>query len=206
MEKKDHWEKVYQTKQFAEVSWYEPVPETSLQIIHDLKLPKDAAIIDIGGGDSLLADHLIELGYTNITVLDISGHAIARAKKRLAEKAGLIHWVISDILEFDNTVKYDLWHDRATFHFLTERIEQQIYLKKLRRSLLPNAYIVISTFASEGPEKCSGLQIQQYSERTLAELFSAFFEKLGCLSKQHITPANTKQEFIYCSFQNRLTQ
>ncbi|MES2063397.1 MAG: class I SAM-dependent methyltransferase [Bacteroidota bacterium] len=204
MDRKGHWETVYQTKQLSEVSWFEPIPQTSLEIINDFRLPKNAAIIDIGGGDSLMADHLIALGYTNITVLDISGEAIERAKKRLGESAGLVTWIVSDILLFDYTQKYDLWHDRATFHFLTERSEQQTYLKKMLQSLLPNAYITLSTFAIDGPQKCSGLQIQQYSERTLAELFGVFFEKLDCFHKEHTTPFNTKQEFIYCSFQNKL--
>jgi 2-polyprenyl-3-methyl-5-hydroxy-6-metoxy-1,4-benzoquinol methylase len=205
MNRKDHWEKVYQTKKLTEVSWYEPVPETSMQIINNLKLAKDAAIIDVGGGDSLLADYLIALGYTNITVLDISCLAIQRAKKRLGEKAGLVNWIVSDILLFDSVLKYNVWHDRATFHFLTDRTEQQIYLQKLQRNLFPNADILLSTFAKEGPEKCSGLQVQQHSEQTLTELLGTYFKKKGCFIKQHITPINTKQQFIYCSFQNKLT-
>lgn len=121
MNRKDHWEKIYQTKPLSEVSWYKPVPETSLSIIIGLKLSKDAAIIDIGGGDSLLADHLLKLGYTNITVLDISASAIERAKQRLNEKPALVNWIVSDMLLLDSEFKYDLWHDRAALHFLTEK-------------------------------------------------------------------------------------
>jgi ubiquinone/menaquinone biosynthesis C-methylase UbiE len=183
------------------VSWYEPVPGTSLSIIIGLKLPKDAAIIDIGGGDSLMADHLLKLGYTNITVLDISASAIERAKQRLNEKAALVNWIVSDMLLLDSKLKYDLWHDRTAFHFLTRKQDQQAYLETVNRSLKPKAYLIVGTFAMDGPEKCSGLNIQQYSEQSLSDLFDVYFDKLGCLSKVHMTPFQTLQRFIYCCFQ-----
>jgi trans-aconitate methyltransferase len=125
---KKHWDEVYETKPLSEVSWYEPVPETSLQLINKLNLPKDAAIIDIGGGDSLLVDYLLGQGYTDITVLDISDKAIERAKRRLSNKAEQVKWIVSDILQYKTQQKYDLWHDRATFHFLTNQQDCQTYI------------------------------------------------------------------------------
>jgi 2-polyprenyl-3-methyl-5-hydroxy-6-metoxy-1,4-benzoquinol methylase len=202
-DRKSHWNDIYQSKQLSEVSWYEPVPETSLSIIANLKLSKDAAIIDIGGGDSLLVDHLLELGYTDLTVMDISPIAIERAKQRLGEKAAMVNWIVCDMLLFESKKKYELWHDRAAFHFLTNAVDQQTYLEKVHQNLQPGGYLILSTFAVSGPEKCSGLQVQQYSENTLPELFSRYFNKLRCFIKDHTTPFQTRQKFIYCSFRNR---
>jgi ubiquinone/menaquinone biosynthesis C-methylase UbiE len=186
---KKHWDEVYETKPLSEVSWYEPVPETSLQLINKLNLPKDAAIIDIGG-------------YTDITVLDISDKAIERAKRRLSNKAEQVKWIVSDILQYKTQQKYDLWHDRATFHFLTNQQDCQTYIARAHKSLKSKGYFLLSTFTTNGPEKCSGLQIQQYSESSLSKLLKKYFTKLGCLVKTHITPFKTMQQFIYCSFQN----
>ena len=161
-DRKQHWENVYQTKQLSEVSWYEPIPETSLSIIKLFKLPKNAAIIDIGGGDSLLVDYLLMLGYTNITVLDISAKAIERAKERLGEKAEEIKWIVKDIVDFNPDQKYDLWHDRATFHFLVNKKDQDKYLETVHQYLTSDGYMVLSTFSEEGPEKCSGLPVRRY--------------------------------------------
>lgn len=203
-DKKQHWETIYEKKQLPEVSWYERKPETSLAIINGYALSKGAAIIDIGGGDSLLTDHLLALGYTNITVLDISANAIDRAKLRLQEKAHLVHWVISDILNFKTNRKFDIWHDRAAFHFLTDQRDQDRYLSKVHQFLNPEGYLVMSTFAKDGPEKCSGLPIQQYSEDTLVRLFSKYFDKIKCFSQEHLTPFATLQKFIFCIFKNKV--
>ncbi|MES2060329.1 MULTISPECIES: class I SAM-dependent methyltransferase [Mucilaginibacter] len=201
MERKDHWENVYQTKQLLEVSWFEPIPETSVKIIEELGLSTDAAIIDIGGGDSLLADHLLALGYTNISVLDISSAAIERAKFRLGPKAVLIKWIVSDMLLFNGTEKFDVWHDRATFHFLTDPQDQQLYLYTVNKNLKDDGYLVLGTFSVKGPEKCSNLPVQQYSELTLTRLFSRYFKKINCFIKDHTTPFQTLQQFIFCVFQ-----
>jgi len=201
--RKQHWENVYQTKQLTEVSWYEPIPETSLSIIKLFKLPKDAAIIDIGGGDSLLVDYLLMLGYTNITVLDISAKAIERAKGRLGGKASQVKWIIKDIINFHPNQKYDLWHDRATFHFLIGKKEQDKYLEMAHRYLTPDGFMVLSTFSKDGPEQCSGLPVQQYSESSLPDLFARYFEKIKCFTKMHITPFHTIQSFVFCSFRNK---
>ncbi|OJW14470.1 class I SAM-dependent methyltransferase [Mucilaginibacter sp. 44-25] len=201
MERKAHWENVYQTKPLSEVSWYEPIPATSLKIIDELGLPKSAAIIDIGGGDSLLADHLLELGYTNISVLDISSAAIERAKLRLGLKSILVKWIISDMLLFTGTEKFDLWHDRAAFHFLTDPQDQQLYLYTVNKNLKDDGYLVLGTFSVNGPEKCSNLPVQQYSELTLTRLFSQYFKKINCFIKDHTSPFLTLQQFIFCIFQ-----
>ena len=200
MERKDHWEKVYQTKELAEVSWYEPLPETSLRLISQLAPSRDAAIIDIGGGDSLLADHLLDLGYTNITVLDISMAAIERAKVRLGTKAIQIKWILSDMLLFTSTGKYDIWHDRATFHFLNKARDKEIYLQMVNNHLKAEGYLVISTFSLNGPEKCSSLPVQQYSEDSLNDFFNRYFKKIKCFIKNHKTPFQTLQQFIVCVF------
>lgn len=201
MERKDHWENIYQTKPLSEVSWYERVPQTSINIMEELDLPKSAAIIDIGGGDSLLADHLLALGYTNISVLDISSAAIERAKLRLGPKAVLVKWIISDMLLFNGAEKFDVWHDRAAFHFLTDPQDQQLYLSTVNKNLKDDGYLVLGTFSVNGPEKCSNLPVQQYSELTLIMLFSRYFKKIKCYIKDHVTPFQTMQQFIFCIFQ-----
>jgi 2-polyprenyl-3-methyl-5-hydroxy-6-metoxy-1,4-benzoquinol methylase len=202
-DKKQHWETVYSNRKLTEVSWYEPVPETSLSMIKKFGLPKDAAIIDIGGGDSLLVDHLLQLGYSNITVLDISEHAIDRAKERLAGNASQVNWVVSDVLSYKPSQQYDLWHDRATFHFFTDAADQQQYLDRAHQCLNVKGYMILSTFNVTGPEKCSGLRVQQYSENSLSDLLNAYFEKIKCITKLHTTPLHALQNFIYCSFRNR---
>jgi SAM-dependent methyltransferase len=203
-DKKQHWENIYQNHQLTQVSWYEPIPDTSLTIIKRFNLPKDAAIIDIGGGDSLLVDYLLLMGYTNITVLDISAKAIERAQARLGDKAGVVKWLVHDVLDFIAVEKYDVWHDRAAFHFFTDINDQERYLARAHQYLKPCGYLVLGTFGADGPDNCSGLPVQQYSENTLANLFSRYFEKIKCLTKMHITPFNTIQSFVFCSFQKQV--
>ncbi|HVS94347.1 MAG TPA: class I SAM-dependent methyltransferase [Mucilaginibacter sp.] len=200
---KTHWENVYDKHPLTDVSWYEPVPGTSLSIIKRFKLPKNAAIIDIGAGDSLLVDHLLLLGYSDITVLDISEKAIQRAKARLGDKEKMVKWVVCDVLDYHPSKKYDLWHDRATFHFFTTPEEKQRYLDSAHQNLKPDGYLVLSTFSLSGPEKCSGLPVEQYSEKKLSDMLARYFEKVRCITKAHITPWHAIQNFIYCSFKNR---
>jgi len=195
---KEHWEKVYQSKQPSEVSWTQEVPKTSLELIHSFNLPKTARIIDIGGGDSKLVDHLLQEGFSDITVLDISANAIERAKKRLGGKSQRVNWIVSDITEFKPSTKFDLWHDRATFHFLISREQVSTYIDIARRSV--TGYLIIGTFSETGPKKCSGLDIKQYSEESLESELRNGFEKIHCLTEDHITPFNTIQNFLFCSF------
>ena len=201
MNAKDHWEKVYSSKQLNEVSWYQSTPETSLQFTEQLHIPKNARIIDIGGGDSLLADHLLLLGYNNITVLDISAAAINRAKARLGVAAARIHWVVSDITEFNTEERYDFWHDRAAFHFLTTPEQVAAYLAVAQKHIAAGGKMVIGTFASNGPDKCSGLPVNQYNENTLTNLLKKYFKKIRCITTEHFTPFNSIQHFLFCSFQ-----
>jgi ubiquinone/menaquinone biosynthesis C-methylase UbiE len=200
MDKKAHWEKVYSTKQLNEVSWYQPNPEVSLRFIQELGIPHEASVIDIGGGDSLLADHLLEAGFTDITVLDISEAAIERAKKRLGPKADEVKWIVSDITEFKPQRVYDFWHDRATFHFLTTETDVQTYLRISQSAISPGGKLLIGTFAENGPEKCSGLPVKQYSEESMSATIRRWFEKIKCIHTDHLTPFNTIQHFLFCSF------
>lgn len=197
-ELKQHWEKVYKTKSPSEVSWTEEYPETSLEMITSSGLAFSASIIDIGGGDSYLAEQLLDLGYLNLTVLDISSSAIERAKQRLGEKASKIKWIVSDITEFKPIEIYDLWHDRATFHFLTKESDIVTYLDLLRN--YTKNYLVIGTFSDHGPEKCSGLPVTRYSANQLEELLQKEFIKVKCLTVDHKTPFDTVQNFLYCAF------
>lgn len=197
---KDHWEKVYSTKQPHEVSWTQENPKTSLEFIHSFNLPKQASIIDIGGGDSKLVDKLLDEGYENITVLDISEHALQRAKERLGEKANKVNWVVSDITEFKTYKVFDLWHDRATFHFLTTLEQINKYLERAKKNIRNNGFLTIGTFSETGPNKCSGLEIRQYSEETLQQQLKEGFKKLKCITENHRTPFDTLQNFLFCSF------
>ncbi len=203
MNKKEHWEKVFVTKQASEVSWYQPIPQQSLDFINQFSLPKTAAIIDIGGGDSLLVDNLLALGYTDITVLDISSAAIDKAKQRLGEKALLVKWVVSDVLNFVSDKKYDCWHDRASFHFLTTANEVEKYIETAQQHITPSGKMVIGTFSTNGPEKCSGLPVKQYDEKMLTGTLQKWFTKIRCITTDHITPFKTIQNFLFCSFQKQ---
>ncbi len=197
---KEHWEKVYNTKKITEVSWYQATPRVSLDFITELNIPKDAAIIDVGGGDSYFVDHLLKLGYTDITVLDISEAAINRAKERLGREAEKINWIIADVINLSIDKKFDFWHDRAAFHFLTTENEVQKYLSVAEKHISEKGKMVIGTFSTTGPEKCSGLPVKQYSESTLSDQLKKWFRKIKCITEDHITPFNTVQNFLFCSF------
>lgn len=200
-DRKSHWENIYSTKQLNEVSWYQPKPETSLKFIKSLNISKSASIIDIGGGDSFLVDNLLNLGYTDITVLDISNKAIERAKKRLGEASKKVKWIETDASEFYPTQTYDLWHDRAAFHFLTKNKEIESYIQSAEKGVKQSGKLIIGTFATDGPEKCSGIEISQYSKESLPEKFNLHFKKIDCQKIGHKTPFNTIQNFVFCTFQ-----
>lgn len=153
---KTHWEKIYETKAEADFSWFQPYPQTSVDFINLFKLPQTASIIDIGGGDSHLVDALLELGYLDITVLDISAKSIERTKARLGEKVSAITWIEKDIIDFEPDRKYDFWHDRAAFHFLTTEIQIIKYLAIVKQGIKPGGHLVLGTFSDKGPTKCSG--------------------------------------------------
>ena len=202
LDRKKHWETVYETKNPDQVSWTQETPKTSLEFIHSFGLKKTAKIIDIGGGDSKLVDYLLDEGFENVTVLDISAKSLEKAKERLGEKANKVNWIVSDITEFEPNMTFDVWHDRATFHFLTTTEEIKKYLKTARKSV--NGFLTIGTFSKNGPKKCSGLEIKQYNEDELTLELKNGFDKINCVTEDHITPFNTTQNFLFCSFERQL--
>lgn len=199
---KDHWNNIYSTKQSNEVSWTEKIPTVSLEFIHKFNPPKNAKIIDIGGGDSKLVDNLLHEEFTDISVLDISETAIERAKKRLGEKANQVKWIVDDILNFKPIEKYDIWHDRAAFHFQTDPKKIEKYLAILKNAAKDK--IIIGTFSIDGPKKCSGLEIKQYDENIMKKMFeTGSFKNIECKREDHTTPSGVVQIFIFCSFMNK---
>jgi trans-aconitate methyltransferase len=199
--RRNHWETVYETKQPNEVSWTQENPKTSLDFIRETNWDKSAKIIDIGGGDSKLIDYLLEEGYENLTVLDISSKALERAKTRLGDKADRVTWIVSDITEFVPDTTYDIWHDRATFHFLTTEEQINKYLVITQKWI--SGFLIVGTFSDKGPTKCSGLEIKQYTETALENQFNKNFEKLKCSIEDHKTPFETIQNFVFCMFRKK---
>lgn len=201
--KAEHWENVFATKAETDFSWYQPVPKTSLDFLTTFNLPPSANIIDVGGGDSYFIDTLLEHGYENIYLLDISSQAINRVKKRLGPAAEKVHFIHSDILDFKPAVQFDFWHDRAAFHFLTtdEHIHQ--YVSTVSQAVKPNAHFVLGTFSENGPNKCSGLDIRQYNTAAMKARFNPHFDLVRCMEEGHLTPFNTMQQFLFCSFKRK---
>ena len=197
---KQHWENVYSTKAEDDVSWFQTYPKTSVEFVESLSVDLSANIIDIGGGDSRLVDALLDKGYQNIWVLDISAASIEKAQKRLGTDAAKVHWIVSDVTEFVPPVKYHVWHDRAAFHFLTTEDKIASYVSIAEGAIDTGGYLVLGTFSENGPNKCSGLEIKQYSEASMTTRFADSFEKLRCITEDHQTPFNTTQNFTFCSF------
>lgn len=196
--RKKHWEDVYRTKSPDQVSWTQLTPHVSLELIHSSGIDKKARIIDVGGGDSRLVDHLLDEGFKNLTVLDISEQAMEKVKKRLGKRANRVEYIISDIIDFKPEGTYDLWHDRAAFHFLINKEDIQTY-----RSIV-NAHVtdsmIVGTFSKRGPLKCSGLDVMQYDPPELEEVFKPEFKNEECLNRDHETPFRTQQNFTFCRF------
>lgn len=201
---KEHWENVFSTKAEDDVSWFQPYPKTSMEFVDLFNLPLDANIIDIGGGDSHFVDVLLNKGYQNIYVLDISANAIERAKSRLGDKASKVHWIVSDVTEFDPPVLFDFWHDRAAFHFLTNEDKIYRYVSIAEDAIKKGGKLILGTFSENGPNKCSGLEIRQYSEASMSARFETSFTRIKCLAEDHITPFNTVQNFLFCSFERKI--
>lgn len=202
-DKKQHWENVFATKQETEVSWYQQKPQTSINFFIENNISREAKIIDIGGGDSYLIDNLLEMGYTNLFLLDISVNAIERIKNRLGAKSEKVTFIVSDILNFQPETTFDVWHDRASFHFLTSEKEIAIYKKLVSESVNSNGFLFMGTFSESGPLKCSGLEISQYSESKFETIFNYDFKKIKCFEENHQTPFDTTQNFIFCSFKKK---
>ena len=199
----DHWQNVYDKKNENEVSWYQKSPKLSLEFVKSLNLSLDAEIIDIGAGESRLVDNLIELGFVNLTVLDISSKSIEKTKKRLGLKSKLVNWIVSDINNFNPIKKYDLWHDRAAFHFLKDLVEIDNYVKLVKSSLHNQGNLIIATFSENGPLKCSGLEVSRYSENSISDLFNNDFELIKSQKSIHKTPFSTSQEFLFSKFKKK---
>ena len=200
VEKKAHWEKIYATKALEEFSWYQKTPSSAIRFLAAGAHAKNARILDVGGGDGFFADHLLDQGYTDISVLDISSVAISRAQQRHGARASKIHWIVRDILTFSSDKIFDFWYDRAVFHFLTTTDETKAYVKKAAGLLSPKGEMVIGTFSPNGPKKCSGIPVKQYNEQEIERIFCPYFEVLGSEREIHKTPFNTKQEFLFTRF------
>jgi SAM-dependent methyltransferase len=195
---REHWEGVYERKRPDEVSWYRPHLEQSLGFIDSAGLAPDAAIVDVGGGASTLVDDLLARGYTNVTAIDISARAIESAKARLGDRARQVRWLVADVAEADlGSAVYDLWHDRAVFHFLRDD-ERRRYVAALRRAIKPGGQVLIATFGPEGPERCSGLEVVRYSAHELLAQLGAGFELVASATEVHRTPWGADQQFVYC--------
>ena len=203
MSSKNQWENIYTSKTEKEVSWFQEYPKTSMEFLELFSLPLTANIIDIGGGDSHFVDALLIKGYKNIWVLDISASAIERAKQRLGAKSSLVNWIVTDVTEFEPPVKFNFWHDRAAFHFLINDDAINKYVDIAENGISDQGYLVLGTFSENGPEKCSGLQIKQYNEASMSARFEVAFNRIKCITEDHITPFNTVQNFLFCSFQKK---
>ena len=200
MNRKEHWENIYHTKLLTEVSWYQPQPSFSAELIEKYIDSKDKKLIDVGGGDSFLVDKLIEEGYTHITLLDISPRAIERAKERLGSRSSRVKWIVSDITKFSPEEAYDLWYDRAAFHFMTSDEDVATYKTNLIKATHTDSIFIVGTFSENGPTKCSGIDIRQYSEQDLRDTFAPEFKLIEIINVDHTTPFGTLQNFNFGVF------
>ena len=200
MSRTEHWEKIYKEKSPLDVSWYQNKPSISLSIVNKLPMDKDDNIIDVGGGASTFVDYLLEEGFKNISVLDLSSNALILAKTRLGEKSQLVNWQIADVTQFSPEKTYSLWHDRAVFHFLTEKSEREKYKEVLASAIKVGGYVIIAAFAIGGPTKCSGLDIVQYDAEKIKQELGSDFTLIDEKSELHITPAGREQLFGYYVF------
>lgn len=199
MQSKDHWEKVYSSKAVNAVSWFQPHADYSVGLIKATGVGSDACIIDVGGGASTLVDDLLANGFTNIAVLDLSAAALAEARKRLGSRASEVRWIEADITRADLPAnQYDIWHDRAVFHFLTGPEDRAAYVKAVFRSVKPGGHVIVATFAEDGPLQCSGLPVRRYSADALHAEFGESFQLLDHRTEAHHTPSGTVQQFVYC--------
>lgn len=196
---KEHWEKVYTSKAASEVSWFQERAELSLRLIQEAGIGKEASLIDVGGGASTLVDDLLALGYEDLTVLDLSGAALETAKARLGAQAARVHWQVADIrTAVFAKHRFDVWHDRAVFHFLTEEADKQKYVEQVLHAVKPGGWVMVATFAEDGPTRCSGLPVARYSPDELHGVFGEPFSLIQHVRESHYTPAGSEQKFVYC--------
>ena len=196
---KSHWEKVYETSDPTQVSWYQAEPHVSLHLIEKVAAGFDSPIIDVGGGASTLVDGLLDAGYRNVTVLDIAPSSLAIARQRLGERADRVHWMAADILDAElSEAAYEVWHDRAVFHFLTKHEDRQQYVAQVLRAVAPGGHVIVASFALEGPTRCSGLDVVRYSPVSMHSEFGSSFRLIDSTREEHHTPSGRTQEFLYC--------
>ncbi len=197
---KQHWENIYTKKGPQDVSWFQAMPKVSLDLFVEYRVPQSARIIDVGGGDSLFVDHLLDRGFRDVTVLDISGTSLEKARHRLGAKGASVQWIVSDATSFDAPDPFDVWHDRAVFHFLTSEADVDRYLVRLSRLLKPGGLLILGTFSEQGPEKCSGIPVHRYSEAEIVARLQKLCDRIKCFSVDHVTPFDTVQNFLFCPF------
>jgi ubiquinone/menaquinone biosynthesis C-methylase UbiE len=198
--RKSHWETVYTTKGENEVSWFQENPAPSLDLIDLARPTPESAVIDVGGGASRLVDSLLARGFKRVTVLDISQAAVDAAKARLGDRAGEVEWVVADVTKWPPARTFDIWHDRAAFHFLVDLADRSAYIARLQRAVRPGGHVIIGTFAIDGPEKCSGLPVNRYDAASLAKELGKGFELVEARRQDHVTPWNSTQHFQFCIF------
>ena len=205
MERREHWENIHATKASDEVSWFEVNPQISFDLIESVS-PERGSVIDVGGGQSFLVDKLLSAGYERVAVLDISSAALESTKERLAEQAGGVAWIHADVTKATDLGTFDVWHDRAVFHFLTDDSDRRAYVDRLTQTLPIGGHFVIGTFGIGGPEKCSGLEIRQYDAEIMQATLGSHFELVRTLDHVHVTPADKEQEFFFGVFRRSQTQ
>jgi ubiquinone/menaquinone biosynthesis C-methylase UbiE len=199
MNTRNHWEHIYETKAPNQVSWYQAHAQFSMEFIRKTGIQKTNNIIDVGGGASTLVDDLIADGFQNITILDISANALELAHQRLGESAAHVNWIEADITQADLPEQaYDLWHDRAVFHFLTQAVDRHRYINTVRHAVRPGGHVIVATFAPDGPDHCSGLEVVRYNPESLQSEFGNGFDLVDSTNEIHHTPFGTEQKFIYC--------
>lgn len=194
-----HWNNIHATKSGTEVSWYQAEPTRSLELIREHST-SDSRVIDVGGGQSFLVDRLLDLGYRSLTVLDVAQSAVDSTRRRLGEKADLVRWIVADVTQVEHMNSVDLWHDRAVFHFLTDKADRHQYVNLLEKTLVPGGHAIIATFAPGGPLRCSGLEICQYDAKTLSDELGDSFRLIKSFEEDHLTPAGKTQRFFFAIF------
>jgi len=192
-----HWQTVYETKAPTDVSWYQPTPQRSLALIQSTGLPLSAALLDVGGGASTLVDHLLAAGFSDITVLDVAPAALEAAMARLGAAGASVQMIATDVITWQPSRRYDLWHDRAVFHFLVDEALRERYLHVLRAAITPGGYLVMATFGPEGPTRCSGLDVRRYASAELSAVLGPAFRLVTSAIEEHSTPSGSVQQFMY---------